>query len=87
MHIPTYRLQVFTASQTLLGPRLFELVFMPLVYDRFIAGEKKEDIMATMINMTRVGLKPLLSPMLEDNLGMDTVDEARQRLGNNFTYL
>ena len=51
-----------------MGDRLFSLAFKPFVYDLFIAGETKEDISETMRAMEkRVGLKPLLSPMLEDD--------------------
>jgi hypothetical protein len=46
-------------------------MFRPFVYDLFIAGEKRDDILSSMaaIKRQQMGVKPFLSPMLEDNPG------------------
>lgn len=62
-----------------MGDRLFSLAFKPFVYDLFIAGETKEDISETMRAMEkRVGLKPLLSPMLEDDPSQEGAGQAKR---------
>jgi len=39
------------------------------VYDLYIAGDSRKEILQTMERMEKRGLKPLLSPMLEDSPG------------------
>ena len=67
--------QIFTTMRTLLGPKIFEMCFRPLVYNIFIAGDNTKDIMESMKNIEMMGLKPLLSPMLED----DPEEDGKQR--------
>lgn len=49
-----------------MGNNAFSRIFRPFVYDLFIAGEKQDEIKATMEKMHKGGIVPLLSPMLED---------------------
>ena len=75
--------QIFSSSHRLLGDRLFSLVFKPFVYNLFIAGESKKDILETMENMKRKQhLNPLLSPMLEDDPDQEETPCPRKRYNN-----
>ena len=58
--------QIFQVSKRVLGPALFSRLFRPLVYDLFIAGEEEDEVAASMGDMGKRGLVPLLSPMLEE---------------------
>jgi len=72
------QLEIFTALHDVLGPRLFASAFKPFVYDLFVAGEERAEVVRCSAKLTSLGLTPLLSPMLEDEDG-SADEKARKR--------
>ncbi len=45
-------MQMFQLGHSVLGDRLFGMLFRPLIYDLFVAGETEQEWKRTMADMT-----------------------------------
>ncbi|XP_023348430.1 proline dehydrogenase 1, mitochondrial [Eurytemora carolleeae] len=77
--------KVFTTLQRCLGSTLFTFIFKPTVYRNFIAGSSKNEILSTAASLSKSGLMPLISPMLED--GPEIGGFSEQKYNRNLNII
>lgn len=68
--------KIFTGLNKCLGRNLFSALFKPAVYNLYVAGDGEKDILSAMQKLEGQNLKPLLSPMLEEDLGTKSCEEV-----------